>query len=424
MLFEAAGSLSLPGSSFSSFAAGDLDGDQRVDLVVGSGASHPTMVILSAASNASMHTRAGAALSSLAHDTRALELGDVNGDGFLDVIAGIWGQPNQVYLNLNQTGAFAEHNLEPTHAPTQTAALALGDVNNDGLIDVWVANEHAANVLLLGDGYGSFRASSSLTFTAPNLWRPPVITTLITKDVALGDIDGDGDLDAVFAVWPPECCQYPGTYICRNDGSGRFEGNCVEPQDQHGIGIFNLPHGGKQGLSVRIADIDGDGSLDLLLGHRNNNQLLFNNGAGFFSSAARPGSQWEEGRSDTGHIYIMDVDLDGDLDVYAGMPFQLFLNDGSGVLRIDSGSSFDVNANAIVAAHLADLDEDGDADAIGVVSGAARVCTPTPKDGARVICSPPCAHLDRYFSTRDRQGAASFSLILPARSPLTVDTTL
>ncbi len=91
------------------------------------------------------------------------------------------------------SGAFTAHPVSPTFdAGSLSYAVALGDVDGDGHLDALVANYSGqAQDVYLNDGTGRFAAHPiSDTFGAGQ-----------SLDVALGDVDGDGDLDALVANW-------------------------------------------------------------------------------------------------------------------------------------------------------------------------------------------------------------------------------
>jgi len=184
----------------------------------------------------------------------------------------------------------------------------------------------------LGDGYG-------------------IATTF---QVALGDLDGDGDLDAVFANQGIHDSR-----VLLNDGMGLFEYT-----DQRLTG---------QGHGVGVGDLDGDGDLDLFItcAHFSNrgrpSRVYFNDGTGTFTESAQ-----DLGDTDiSGNlVQLVDIDVDGDLDAFVayltvpGREFisHVYLNDGLGVFTLSDdelpfGTLFE------------DLDLDGDSDAFVKTSG-------------------------------------------------------
>ncbi|MCI0588383.1 MAG: FG-GAP-like repeat-containing protein, partial [Planctomycetes bacterium] len=123
-----------------------------------------------------------------ADNSRTVALGDLNGDGTLDAFVGNYGEQNRLCLN-DGTGVFTDVTVTSLPALSDsTEAVALGDVDGDGDLDAFVGNLSGLNRLHLNDGTGVF---TDVTFT--NL---PALGTSSTLAVALGDVDGDGDLDA------------------------------------------------------------------------------------------------------------------------------------------------------------------------------------------------------------------------------------
>jgi hypothetical protein len=193
----------------------------------------------------------------------------------------------------------------------------------------------------------------SLVLQACNL----LDSTPTTYDIALGDLDGDGDLDAFFANGESDGLQPNAVWI--NQGAGIFKdsGQSLGNTDTH---------------QVALGDLDGDGDLDAVeAGWR----LLYrNDGHGVFSKTSL-GDGPVMG-SYTRHVSLGDLDLDGDLDMflagccgaYSGdqddswvvLPASTIeLNDGSGHF-----SQAQLLSNqACPAGALGDLDNDGDLDA-------------------------------------------------------------
>ncbi|MGH7150324.1 MAG: FG-GAP-like repeat-containing protein, partial [Planctomycetota bacterium] len=136
----------------------------------------------------------------------------------------------------------------------------------------------------------------------------------VTFAVALGDVDGDGDLDAVVGTWG-EISLY------LNDDGGVFRDSTAGSFPSW-FGLIG---------DVRAAafgDVDGDGDLDLLMAFSTSGgqvRLLLNSGAGVFTPTNLPiqfGAPYA--------IAVGDVDGDGDLDAFLGGPDRLFLNGGTG----------------------------------------------------------------------------------------------
>ena len=138
-----------------------------------------------------------------------LGAGDMNGDGILDlVVGGRIGERIRTMVG-NGDGTFDWLPLPVQGAGGQPWVLVLGDLDGDGDLDVTAANGHKLNgAVLLNQGDGAFDA--------------PVVyeTGGLTISTDLGDLDGDGDLDWVLSnfgteenkTWP----------VLENDGTGTF----------------------------------------------------------------------------------------------------------------------------------------------------------------------------------------------------------
>ena len=206
---------------------------------------------------------------------------------------------------------------------------ALGDLDGDGDLDALLANYVQDNAVWFNDGAGFFTDSGQDLGSANNV------------DVALGDLDGDGDLDAFFAKLgsPDE--------VWFNNGGGVFTNS--------GQALGNT-----NSVDVILGDLDGDGDLDAYVATYNgaSDQIWFNDGSGVFTNSGQNLGDFPGMAAALG-----DVDRDGDLDAYVlylNLPNKVWLNDGQGVFS-DSGQSLGSLPAQDVS--LGDLDGDGDMDA-------------------------------------------------------------
>jgi len=216
---------------------------------------------------------------------------------------------------------------EQTLGERASLGVALGDVDGDGDLDAVVTNSQGdGNRVWFNDGSGGMVDSGQ------------ELGSEISVAVALGDVDGDGDLDAVIVSNGPN-------RVWINDGSGTFSAN--------GPSLGN-----GTGRDLGLADFDGDGDLDVLLSNDRNARLWLNNGDGQFSKKGPTLDAFTD-------VAIGDLDGDGDLDAFVqpgnfgNQRGRVWLNNGEGLL-VDSGQRLGTGRNARLA--IADLDADGDLD--------------------------------------------------------------
>ncbi len=321
-------------------ALGDLDGDGDLDaFIVNAVTNSPTTVF----KNTLNHRNAKftfAGLTQTGSDSRDIEVGDFDADGDLDaMIVNVGGQPNTVWLN---DGAGGYTDSLQSLGTGGSFGIALGDVNRDGALDAFVAN-NGANTVWLGDGGGGFSDSGQALGTATS------------REVALGDLNGDGHIDAFVAnssansVWLNDDAS-PGQFInTQSVGSGDWQ-------------------------DVVLGDIDSDGDLDAVTVTQTLAQVWENDSTGTFSVGASFAQTNARG------LAVGDLDDDGDLDVYVaniGAADEVWLNDGLGgfVFNQAFGSA------ASTAVRLGDVDHDGDLDAV-VTDGSAAPSKVWLNDGA------------------------------------------
>jgi hypothetical protein len=194
-----------------------------------------------------------------------------------------------------------------TEPPTDAA---LGDLNGDGTLDVFLAKggtlaqRNTPNEVWFNDGQGNFIDSGQRLGKAESY------------DVALGDLNGDGFLDAVVG-------NRNGGEVWFNDGQGNF----TKGKQRLGRGMTN---------SSFVSDLDGDGDLDLFLGGYTLISTWLNDGTGQFKA----GQQIEFGRYEA--AALGDVTGDGVMDVFVGGPdfYQVWRGNGNGRFSAERRSSY------------------------------------------------------------------------------------
>lgn len=245
-----------------------------------------------------------------------------------------------------------------------TNYIAVGDIDGDGDLDICFAN---------GGGYSTLGAllkpriyvnSGSGVFADETDARAAGITGCF-RSAEFGDVDGDGDLDLVLA----QDFNRPAKLLI-NDGTGTFA-------DQSAV---RIPSGGLSSARATLGDVDADGDLDIALcnsgtssrfGTNGQPRLWINGGSGVFAdeTAARLPAGNIPQQMD---VLLFDADGDLDLDLFvvtrATSPGQsrLWRNDGTG--RFTGGVAFPNDASAY-AYDAGDIDGDGDLDLIGVNAG-------------------------------------------------------
>jgi len=171
--------------------AGDLDGDGDLDLVAANETDNSVSVFLN--NGAGVFTRLGAPYPTGAYPT-GIALADFNHDNIPDVVtADYHGNSVSVLLGAaSHTGALAAQKTYPTVAGGETSTLAVGDLNGDGKLDVIATNPLRASFSeFLGRGDGTL---------APAIDVPVGITSAAQPySAAIGDFDGNGANDVAIA---------------------------------------------------------------------------------------------------------------------------------------------------------------------------------------------------------------------------------
>ena len=139
----------------------------------------------------------------------SLVLGDLDGDRYLDLVTGSFSGPLSIYFYRPEGGSFV---AGQSFGRQGANGLAVGDLNGDGFLDVTVGYGFGGNVAYLNDGDGNFGSKESE--------RRLGSSSVTTTSIAVGDLDGDADLDIVAANGGsrPE-----NSTLYLNDGTGKFD---------------------------------------------------------------------------------------------------------------------------------------------------------------------------------------------------------
>lgn len=312
-----------------------------------------------------------------------VSIGDLNGDGILDLLlvnGRHWPRVSRVFLGDGHGGFRAPYDLGTTAYRSYSGRLV--DLDGDGDLDVILSNDAPdPKVIYLNDGKGHFVPGG--TYGRPE-WD--------TRNVAVADLDGDGQRDIVVA----NRSDHPANYICLNRGKGRFDADCtvfsresattITPADFDHDGHIDLvvpnrdagqsyvyfggPNAafssakrvpfGPPDARIRMAeaaDLDGDGRLDIVaIDEKRGTAVYFGQKDGTFS----PGLTLEDGKITPYALAVGDLNLDGKIDIVVGhveAPSTIYFNDGSG--RHYVPVRFGDAKGAVYGFAIADLDRDG-----------------------------------------------------------------
>ncbi|WP_165360879.1 FG-GAP-like repeat-containing protein [Candidatus Chloroploca sp. Khr17] len=330
-------------------ALGDLDGDGDLDAVLASESG------IAVWPNTGGGTFAAGPTFGSAY-TIGAALGDLDGDSDLDIFA-VEDAVASARIWINQGGSQGGAQGDfvaggPAFGGDLPGGVALGDVDGDGDLDAFlVRNIGRPNQVWLNNGSGGFVDSGQILGAGSS------------SAAALGDLDGDGDLDAFVAdaavntVWINQGGAQSGTPGAFSD-SGQSLGDALA-------------------VGVSLGDTDRDGDLDAVTASVNSGVRLWINQGGAQAGAAgafAAGSML--GTSGNRHASLVDVDGDGDRDLFVARSNAntVWVNQGglqAGVAGVFVDSGQRLGNLFSYAAALGDLDGDNDADALVTNSGAA-----------------------------------------------------
>ncbi len=317
-------------------AVGDVNGDGKLDLVVANGYADNTYTngaVSVLLGNGDGTFQAPVSYGSGGVDAVSVAVADVNGDGKLDLVVA-----NQcIDVNCaNGSVSVLLGNGDGTFQPAvsygsggQTAdSVAIGDVNGDGKPDLVVANQCASSNSCTNGTVAVLLGNGDGTFQTAVSYGSGGQTA---NSVAIGDVNGDGKPDLVVAnqCASSNSCTNGTVAVLLGNGDGTF---------QAAVSYWSGGVGGA--YSVTVGDVNGDGKPDLVVANQcyddtctnGGVSVLLGNGDGTFQAAVcTPTLQLFLGEVQP--LALADFDGDGKLDVASGGGNFLLLGNGDGTFQ-------------------------------------------------------------------------------------------
>lgn len=280
--------------------------------------------------------------------TRLVLAGDYDNDGDVDLFMGVVQNSSLLFRN-NGDGTFTDvTTISGIYNDSDIRGGAWCDFNNDGSLDLYLANLHDNNRLYQNNNDGTF------TDVATELNALGPAATGLVMGLAILDFDGDHDSD-IFMTQDG----YKRNFLLRKESSGNFS----DYSEEAGIDIE------VQGMGVACGDVNGDGWFDVYTTNLDENSLFLNQGDGTFLEIEEAAGAADEAMSMSWGVFFFDADNDGWLDIFSNnqsgfgqVPSSFFHNLGDGTFEELSNTSGLELWNDGIGCAYGDLDNDGDID--------------------------------------------------------------
>jgi hypothetical protein len=282
-------------------------------------------------------------------------MGDVDEDGDLDVVVAVENGDSRLYLN-DGTGRLRWNRATFAGARHDNEHVRLADFDRDGHLDaVFVAEDDGRHQLYLGDGKGGFTDASG---------RLPRHSQ--GNALAVADVNGDGLPDIVVGnsseTRPGRPRPDPQDFLWLNDP--QHPGHFTDAT------ATNLPRDAEDAQGIALADVDGDGDLDMVVANQSPpNRLFLNDGHGRFTDASRRLEL--KVPMESREVHVFDATGDGKPDILffnltsnnqgwdKDPQTRLLVNDGAGRFRDDTANRLPRHRFSSWGGTVVDYDRDG-----------------------------------------------------------------
>lgn len=305
------------------FVVGDFNQDGKIDIAV-AGAS--SVQILLGQGNGNFQTGASYTLN----NSQYIAAGDIDGDQKLDLVVVIEPNNSLVWLKGNGDGTFQA--AQPIASSIVAGNIQLTDVNGDKKMDLVVSNSSQSGItVFLGNGNGTFQAPTTYATTPiqGNLivqdvngdGYPDIVSTnsyINTVSVLLGN--GDGTFSPFVSLPSPPSSGLPASAGIIEDFNGdgipdiliNYSGTALSTLLGSGKGQFQAPIVTNVSIgtqSVAAGDFNGDGHPDVVVAGGNGVYLLTGKGDGTFNS---PVQVLTNANNTTPFVQVIAGDFNGD----------------------------------------------------------------------------------------------------------------
>ncbi len=332
----------------------DLDGDGDLDIVLvnygGFFSNGTAQELVIYENDAGVFTDvSNTAIDGFEGRIRQVSIGDVDGDGDLDIFAPDGqGDGSAFFINMGDMVFADEYAERMPEAQPNVGATRMGDFDNDGDLDIFSADGYTSSPAVFGhiylnDGLGNFDEVDGAI--------PDAFTGQDPDDVDLLDANGDFVTDILLNAHNGDNSLWLGN----GDGTFSDASDQFPPQNSQQPNYHYNP---------TACDVDGDGDLDAWvdnMGPGYTEQLLINDGSGTFSDETAERVTGNQVGGDDNGVVCADIDNDGDFDavvIALGSRERYLQNDGSGNFTFVNGT-FGGVPDASLWGEFGDLNGDG-----------------------------------------------------------------